>query len=166
MFILDVFYEILKKEPTAILLLGGVDAGQLSECVAKTKEMKIEKHVRFIGIRSDVADVLKAIDVYLFPSLYEGLGIVLLEAQASGCYCVASTACPTDSDIGLGLIDYIPLAKTAQEWTKIALKQYQESIVRYISDDDVRCAFAKKEYSIEQLAKKMTNIYTEEKSAN
>ena len=159
LFLLDVFAEILVLEPNAILLLGGVDGGQLDVCREKAKQLGITQNVQFIGVRRDMPQVLHLLDVYAFPSLYEGLGIVLLEAQAAGCYCVASTACPPDSDMGLGRIDYISLENDAKTWAQCILTGYAKA-KSYPSLPDVRDAFNRKNYSISWLSSKMTGIYT------
>lgn len=163
LFLLDVFAEILKSEPKAILLLGGVDGGQLEQCRKKAMCLGINQRIKFIGVRQDMPQVLRLLDIYVFPSLYEGLGIVLLEAQASGCYCVASTACPRDSDMGLGRIDYISLEQTCEVWAQRILQRYAEAKA-YPSLQEVREAFDRKNYSISWLTKKMTEIYTGKKS--
>lgn len=82
-FILEVFEQFYRENMDAVLLLVGV--GPLIENVrSKVKEKGLEKAVRFLGERSDVAGIMQALDVFLFPSVYEGLGIVAIEAQAAG----------------------------------------------------------------------------------
>ena len=161
LFLIDIFRNILSYEPKAILLLGGVDGGQLHLCRKKVEEFKIDENVRFIGVRKDMPDVLGLIDIYVFPSLYEGLGIVLLEAQASGCYCVASTECPTESDMKLGLIDYLSLATGAKEWAKFIIASYQSKVLTDITPETILNAFEEKKYTVSSLAKQMTEIYLE-----
>lgn len=160
LFLLDIFSHILRQEPQAILLLGGVDGGQLEICVEKAQHLGIEKQVKFIGVRQDMPQVLRMVDVYVFPSLYEGLGIVLLEAQAAGCYCVASTACPIDSDMGLGRIDYIPLQQDSYSWARRILNGYGKVAKKRPTNEEIYEAFDKKGYSIPYLVKHMTDIYT------
>lgn len=89
-FTVKVFKKLLKRYPEAVLLLGGPDGGELNKIRGLVRELDISDHVRFIGSRRDIPDCLNLIDVYLFPSLFEGLGIGFLEAQASACLCVAS----------------------------------------------------------------------------
>ncbi len=95
-FLLEVFAALLKKEPNAVLLLvGGGD--DMPKVQAKAQALGIAEHVRFLGVRSDVAELMQAMDVFVFPSLYEGLGIVVVEAQASGLPCVVSEGIPPEA---------------------------------------------------------------------
>ncbi len=117
-FIVDVFYEILKKKNNAILLLGGVDGGALAQVKEKVAVLGIENSVRFIGKRQDVPECLKFIDAYVFPSIYEGLGIAILEAQASGCECFVSTSVSQEADMGIGTMNYYDLNDGAETWAE------------------------------------------------
>ena len=124
LFTVKVFNKILDWVPEAILIMGGPDGGQLEECKSLVKKLKIEKSVRFIGKRTDVPICLKLIDIYLFPSLFEGLGIALLEAQASGCFCIASDGVSTEVDRGLNSVHFISLKKNETEWAKEIIESY------------------------------------------
>ena len=163
LFLLAIFKEILTYEPQAILLLGGVDGGRLEECKRKAEEYGISDRVKFIGVRNDMPQVLSLIDIFVFPSLYEGLGIVLLEAQAAGSYCVASTACPSDTDMGLGRIEYIPLTENAKMWAQRILEGYYRSNNKNVDSNAIRNAFDVKKYSVSYLVKRITDIYFGEK---
>lgn len=141
LFSVEVFAEVLRLEPRAILILGGPDEGLLEAVKARISELGIGEHVRLLGRRSDIPACLKAADVYLFPSLFEGLGIALLEAQASGCLCVASSRVPREVDMGLGSVLFealeTPPAVWAQQivnaaahWRRPAPKTVREAFVR------------------------------------
>lgn len=82
-FLLKLLAALLKeREDVALLLIGdGEDREMLQE---KTRKLRLENAVTFLGNRSDVALLYQAMDVFLFPSHFEGLGIVAVEAQASG----------------------------------------------------------------------------------
>ena len=71
--------------------------------------------VTFLGVRTDVADLLRAMDVFAMPSHYEGLPVVLIEAQATGLRCVVSSAVTREADLGLSLIRYVDPGSPA-EW--------------------------------------------------
>lgn len=117
-FLIDVFNEILKIAPKAVLLLGGTDGGELDSLKDKTKRMNIDGSVRFIGVRNDISDCLKLINVYVVPSLSEGLSFALLEAEAAGCECVASTGVPSEADMDIGNLTFLDLNKGHEYWAK------------------------------------------------
>ena len=97
-FLIDVFTEVAEQEKKAFLLLIG--EGSLMESIRKkVSELHLEKKVLFLGVRNDVADLYNVMDVFLFPSLYEGLGMVAVEAQVNGMPVVASTEVPKEAKI-------------------------------------------------------------------
>lgn len=121
-FLLKIFSALLKKEPNAILLLvGGGD--DMPKIQAQAKEMGIFEHVRFLGVRSDVADLMQAMDVFVFPSLYEGLPVTMVEAQASGLPCLISDKVPEECIITEGLVDVMPLSASADAWADKILEK-------------------------------------------
>ena len=81
-FVIKIFNEILKKQKDSILLLIG-DGPDREKLTGLVKNLNIEKKVKFLGIRKDVNDIMQAADVLLFPSLFEGLPLVMIEAQAA-----------------------------------------------------------------------------------
>jgi len=95
-FLIDVFYEIYKTNKDAVLFLIG--DGELKEIIMKkVKKLNIQNSVIFTGVRNDVPMLLQAMDVFVFPSLHEGLGLVLIEAQAANLKCVVSDKIPTEA---------------------------------------------------------------------
>ena len=108
-FLIDVFNEVYKENNNAVLLLVG--DGPLEEQIKqKVKKLNLEDAVYFLGIRDDVNELMQAMDVFVFPSLYEGLGIVLIEAQASGLKCISSTKVPKEVKETV-LIEFIGVEK-------------------------------------------------------
>lgn len=121
-FLLEIFSALLKKEPNAILLLvGGGD--DMPKIQAKARELGITGHVRFLGVRSDVADLMQAMDVFVFPSLYEGLPVTMVEAQTSGLPCMISDKVPEECIITEGLVDVMPLSASADAWADKILEK-------------------------------------------
>lgn len=97
-FIIDIFKKYLEIDNTAKLLLAGT--GQLLGEIQKlTQEKDIDKNVIFAGESLDIPQLLSAMDCFLMPSKYEGLGIVLIEAQAAGLPCIVSDKIPRDVQI-------------------------------------------------------------------
>ena len=89
---------VVEHEPRAFFLSVGAQTDPVyAEKVAnKIAELGVGERVRLLGERSDIADLLSACDVFVFPSLFEGLGIALAEAMAAGCACVVSRIRPFD----------------------------------------------------------------------
>ena len=94
-FIIRVFAEVLKEKTNAFLLLVG-DGDLRGEAEALTVELGIQNNVIFAGLRSDVNRMLQAMDVFLFPSIYEGLPLSIIEAQAAGLPCLISDKVPVE----------------------------------------------------------------------
>ena len=85
-FLIDIFNQFHKKEKNSILLLAG--QGPLQEEIKnKVRELGLDDSVRFLGQRNDANELYQVFDVFLLPSLYEGLPVVGVEAQASGLLC-------------------------------------------------------------------------------
>lgn len=120
-FLLDIFAALLKKESNAVLLLVGGGEG-MSQIREKAQKLGIAEHVHFLGVRSDVADLMQAMDVFVFPSLYEGLGIVLIEAQAAGLPCVVSDTIPQEAYL-TDLVTAEKLSSSVEKWAEKILKK-------------------------------------------
>ena len=97
-FLIDIFNEVHKKNPNSLLLLVG--QGPLKEEIEnKVKELKLNDSVRFLGQRNDANELYQAFDVFCLPSLYEGLPVVGVEAQASGLLCILSDAMTKETKV-------------------------------------------------------------------
>lgn len=115
-FLLDIFQKIHIKNPASVLLLIG--EGELEQEIKnKVERLKLTDFVRFMGVRDDVYNLLQAMDIFLFPSLYEGLGSVAIEAQAVGLSVIASDKVPNEAKISERLVN-IPLNLPAEEWAE------------------------------------------------
>ncbi|OBZ09820.1 glycosyl transferase family 1 [Bacillus sp. FJAT-27264] len=119
-FIIDVFKSIHETDSNSVLLLVG-DGNLRPEVENKIQELGLQNQVIFTGIRKDIPELLQAMDVFLFPSLYEGLGIVLIEAQAAGLPCVLSETLPSEVSI-TELVKCISLKETVEIWANQVLK--------------------------------------------
>lgn len=126
-FLLEIFTALLKKEFNAVLLLvgGGEDMPKMQ---AKAQTLGIAERVRFLGVRSDVAELMQAMDIFVFPSLYEGLPVTMVEAQASGLPCIISDKVPPECILTDGLVDIMPLSEDPEAWAEKILKK--RSILR------------------------------------
>ncbi|MBQ7100089.1 MAG: glycosyltransferase family 1 protein [Clostridia bacterium] len=115
-FIIDIFYELLKIEPNAHLLLVGTGDG-LTVAKNKVADLKLDSKVSFLGVRADITELLNAADAFLFPSLYEGLGIAGIEAQASGLPCFFSDRIPDECKV-TDDVEFISLEKSPAYWAE------------------------------------------------
>ncbi len=115
-FLLDIFAAVHEKDPDARLLLIGI--GELeSEIREKAEHLGLINHISFLGSRPDVADLMQAMDVFVLPSIYEGLGRVAIEAQASGLPCVLADTIPPEARI-VSEITVLSLRDTPQKWAE------------------------------------------------
>jgi glycosyltransferase involved in cell wall biosynthesis len=113
-FLLDVFSELHRQNSEAVLLLAG--DGELRKAMEqKAKRLGIADAVRFLGIYANVSELYQAMDVFVLPSLFEGLGIVAIEAQCAGLPVVASDQVPSEANITQN-VEYLPLQFPAQKW--------------------------------------------------
>ncbi|WP_342615835.1 glycosyltransferase family 1 protein [Peribacillus frigoritolerans] len=115
LFILHFFKELLKKDKSFMILLIG-DGPLKLEIEEKAAALGIKDRIRFLGIRKDIPRLMKAFDVFLFPSIFEGFGIAALEAQGSGTPCIMSDTLPKSIDMGLGLTSFISLQEPLEVW--------------------------------------------------
>lgn len=119
-FLIDVFNEIHKINKNTVLLLIG-DGNLYLKIKEKVKLLGIEDSVKFLGVREDINDLMQAMDLFLFPSLFEGLAVVLVEAQAAGIKCITSTGVTEESNI-CGNVEFIDLNLGAKQWAEKILK--------------------------------------------
>lgn len=120
-FLIDIFKNIHDKIEDSVLLLVG--EGSLKESMQlKVRKEKLESCVIFAGVRSDVPNIFQGMDLFMFPSLYEGLGIVVVEAQASGLNCIVSDQIP-DEAIITKLVEKVSLSKSPEYWSERAIEK-------------------------------------------
>lgn len=151
-FLIDIFNQLHNQIPNTSLMLIGQGPLQ-NEIKEKVKKLKIDDSVLFLGQREDVNKLYQAMDLFLFPSLYEGLGMVMIEAQCSGLPCVASTEVPKIAKVNEN-VEFIDLNETIDEWVN--------KIKKYIKDEKRNNDINKMKeagYSIEKEAKKLEEYY-------
>lgn len=119
-FLVNVFAECVKLNSKMKLILVG-DGVLRPEIEHKVKKLNLENNVIFTGVRTDVASIMQAMDIFLFPSIYEGLPLTIVEAQAAGLPCLISDTVPIECKL-TDLVEQIPLANTAEEWAQKVLQ--------------------------------------------
>lgn len=113
-FIIDIFAELFKNNSNSVLFLVG--EGSLRKSIEeKVNSLGIKNNVIFAGLRTDVNELLQAMDVFLFPSLYEGLPVSIIEAQASGLPCLISDKVPIECK-KTDLVYQMKLSDPPEKW--------------------------------------------------
>lgn len=107
MFLLDVFATVCKERPNSILLLVG-DGPLRGEIERKIRDLGLDERVILTGSRGDVPQLMQAMDIFVFPSMWEGLPVTLIEAQSAGLPCLISDRITKDIDIS-ELITRLPI---------------------------------------------------------
>lgn len=149
MFLLDVFAEVSKRRPDAMLLLVG-DGELRPDIEAKIRQLQLEDRVILTGNRSDVPQLLWAMDVFVFPSAWEGLPVTVVEAQAAGLPCLISDRITKDVDIS-ELVECLPVTDTAV-WAEAILQRPPERM-------DVTQKIKLAGFDVSDAAAKLTEFY-------
>lgn len=115
-FLIKAFSIYAAANPKAMLLLVG--GGRLEEKIKnEVRSLGIEDKIIFAGVRGDVPRLLQAMDLFVFPSLHEGLPVTLIESQASGLSCLVSDRVTREVDLGAGLVRFLPIDRT-ETWAE------------------------------------------------
>ena len=150
-FLLQIFEKLYERDPdTCLLLVGDGEQRVELEQVVNGKEFK--DNVIFTGSVTNIEDYMQMMDCFVLPSLFEGFGIVLLEAQASGLQCFASkSVVPESTNIG-GNVEFISLDLKPEFWANVILKCNFERI-------DCTRKLLESEHTISKSLDKIINIF-------
>lgn len=151
-FLISVFYEIYKVNNKAKLLLIG-DGKNRPLIENQILKLSLENAVIMLGKRNDVNYILQAMDVFVLPSRYEGLGIVNIEAQAAALKCVVADTIPAEAKI-TDNIEFLSLNSPKELWRDTILK-YIDGYERENMYEQIRG----KGYDIQDVVKKLEKIY-------
>lgn len=154
-FLLDVFFEIQKMQSNSVLLLIG-DGELKEEMIEKTKRLGIDDKVFFLGVREDVSQLLSAMDLFMFPSLHEGLSVVAIEVQCNGLHCLSSDIPSMREAKITPLMTFESLDNTPKQWALTAI-QLAFRDVDFDSGSMIKTA----KYDIEQSVNMIENVYTQ-----
>jgi len=153
-YLLNIFNEVYRKNKNAILILVG--SGELENSIKeKVKKLGLEDAVKFLGVCNNVNEILQAMDVFLLPSLYEGLPIVLIESQAAGLKSFAADTITSEIKYS-SLLEYISLENPPQYWANEILK-YSNSSYR----KDTSSVLKEAGYDIKEEARKLELLYAD-----
>jgi glycosyltransferase involved in cell wall biosynthesis len=154
-FLIDIFNEVYKRNSSAVLLLIG--DGDLRDSIEeKVDSLNLKMAVLFLGIRKDIPNLLQLSDLFLFPSNFEGLSVVTIEAQAAGLKCILSDSVSSETAIISDLVEFVSLKKGADYWANEILK-YADGYNRKDTLADIRNAG----YDVSDAVKWLEQFYLE-----
>lgn len=151
-YLLRVFAEVLKLKKNAILLLLG-DGELREEIERKISELSLNEHVVLAGVRKDANRILNAMDCFVFPSHFEGLGIVAIEAQCNSLPCFINETFPTELDINSNL-HRLSLQSGPNVWAREIVEKSKR-----IPADEAVGNVRQAGYDIKQVSKKLEEVY-------
>ena len=151
-FAIEIFEKLNKIDKSYVLFLIGSEADE-KEIPQLVKEKGLEDKIIFLGARNDIKELLSLIDVYLMPSIYEGLSVGLLEAQASGVQCLISDAI-TPKNIVANNVKVLSLNNNPDIWARSIIELYN----RGREEIDYN-SLNNSEYSIKTFVKKIEEVY-------
>lgn len=155
MFLLDIAKALKEKDDNFILYLIG-EGDLRSEIEDKIQNMGINEQVVLMGSRKDVPQILCAFDCMVFPSLFEGLGGVVLESQLVGVPAVVSDAIPRVVDVGINMVEYLSLEEPPSVWAETVMAKAENYSWNY---ENTLSKFRKNGYSIKETARKYLEEY-------
>ena len=158
-FLIDIFEKCFEKNQKVRLMLIGDGEGR-KEIENKVKERGLQDNVIFMGVRRDVPELLQAMDVFVFPSLYEGLPVTMIEEQAAGVPAVISDQVSEECIITKDLVKVEGLEETPEQWAGEILKQVK------ISKRDRSEEIKKAKYDVETTAKWLEEYYLKKAEVN
>jgi len=153
--LVDIFSRVHSHNKNAVLVLVG--DGVLRQSIAeKVSSLGLSDSVIFTGERSDVPELLQAMDVFVFPSLYEGLGIAAIEAQAAGLRCVVADTVPEEARV-TGLFEAVPLTASSDVWSDKILR-WIDGYERSSTLESIRA----QRYDVQQTCSQVQQFYLQE----
>lgn len=155
-FLLEIMAEMKKSGSDYKLLLIGTGA-MMDEMKNKSRSMNLDNDVIFIGATDAVEQYLSAADLFLMPSLYEGLPLSLIEAQANGIRCIVSEKVTSEVDKTENLL-FLPIDNGVEYWTE-AIKSHDYGLDRESESKTAVLKIIKNGYSISDESKKLISLY-------
>ena len=154
-FAVDVAIECARRNPTIHAIFAGAPSGALDNLRARVGDAGLAGRIKFLGIRKDIARLMRGSDILLFPSRGEGLGMVAVEAQAASLPVLASSTVPRECVVVPEIIRFEDVAAGNGRWADKVL----ELIESDISCADANERVARSPFSVEQSAEALHRLY-------
>lgn len=157
LFLLETFKRIITQKPDSVLMLVG--AGELEDSIkSKVEEFGISDFVLFMGRRNDIGQVMSSMDLFVLPSIYEGLGNVLIEAQVNGLVCVVSEEAYNNEVQLFDSLSKLSLNKGAMIWADYILEKS-----KFLPERKIACeVLADTGYDIKTEVVRLEELYLQE----
>ena len=162
LFTVEIAKELMARGKRIRILCAGNMGGDYENAVlAKIKEYGLGEHMLLLGVRKDIDVLMRKSAAFLLPSLYEGMPLVLIEAQAAGLPCVTADTYSREVDFGLGTVNWLQLEDGVSVWTDAVERAAAQGRAEKTA---VVRAIEKGGYDSKVFAKKICDLY--EKSVN
>ena len=155
-YLIRIFNELCKKHENYELWLMGADGGTLQDVKQQIKEYGLENKIRFMGYQPNVEDYLCAMDIMVFPSLYEGLPNVVVEWQMAGLPCYLSDTITRECCV-MDNVEYLPLDEDISRWVGKIEQCHLDD--RNVGQELIKERMAQAGFDIKQDAKKLRQMY-------
>lgn len=152
-FSLKIVEQLVKRKVDFTLYIVG--QGPLEdELKQRVQQKSLTNHVKFLGIRTDITELMASADFMIMPSLHEGFPVVLVESQAVGLRSIISNKVSSEVDLGLELVDFLPIEST-DIWVDYLLKPRSEKP----TEKTVSCTLKKRGFDAVTNSQKLTQKY-------
>ena len=117
LFIAEIAEEFKKRGKNVRILCAGNGNQEYMDKVQEViKSKELQNHMKMLGVRKNISELLRKSKAFILPSLYEGMPLVLIEAQASGIHCVSADTFSKEVDFGIDAVEWLPLQAGAEKW--------------------------------------------------
>ncbi|MEK6334888.1 MAG: glycosyltransferase [Acidobacteriota bacterium] len=156
-FALEVARECISRDPSVRLVMAGAGSEKKREFESQVRKWGLDEKIKLVGIRDDIPRLLLGSDLLLFPSLAEGLGMVVVEAQAAGLPVLASDTTPRECAVVSEMVKFLSLELPARDWAdqvELLVKGGHAGSIDYLE------AIRQSQFSIENSATNLLKIYS------
>lgn len=120
LFITEIAEEFKRQDKNIRILCAGKGNPEYMDKVQEViKSKNLQNHMKMLGVRNDISELLRKSKAFILPSLYEGMPLVLIEAQASGIHCVSADTFSKEVDFGIDSVEWLPLQAGAEKWADV-----------------------------------------------